>query len=194
MTKPDLITTQPTEDAPFTEPAMSDTMLTKLSLDGVREALQQAGYRVETLTDPVANATYLRSATSGLAFDVRAGNRLAADDQGFVDIAFSAVLQVQGDLPLELVNRWNVSRRFARLQFSAPFLVFCMDVSAAGGVSSNYLRAQIEIWDRLAQDLIAYLRDELRKLGAPNNAGAAPQANARSPEPERVPDAATTIQ
>ena len=57
MTKPDLITTQPTEDAPFTEPAMSDTMLTKLSLDGVREALQQAGYRVETLTDPVANVT-----------------------------------------------------------------------------------------------------------------------------------------
>jgi hypothetical protein len=38
------------------------------------------------------------------------------------------------------------------------------------------------------------LRDELRKLGAPNNASAAPQTSARSPEPERVPDATTTIQ
>ena len=87
-----------------------------------------------------------------------------------------------------------MSRRFARLQFSPPFLVFCMDVSAAGGVAPNYLRAQIEIWDRLAQDLIAYLRDELRKLGAPNSTGSAPQANARLSEPERAPDAVTTIQ
>jgi Putative bacterial sensory transduction regulator len=173
---------------------MSDAILLKLSLDGVRETLQQAGYRVETLTDPVANVTYLRSATSGLAFDVRAGNRLAGDDQGFADLAFSAVLQVQGDLPLELVNRWNVTRRFARLQFSAPFLVFCMDVSAAGGVAPNYLRGQIEIWDRLMQDLIAYLREELRKLGAANGTASAPRNDVPSPEPERAPDVATTIQ
>jgi hypothetical protein len=147
---------------------MSDTPITQLTLDGLRGILQQAGYRVEEATDPVANVSYLRSATGGLAFDVRPGNRLP--DESFVDVAFTAVLQVQGELPLDLINRWNATRRFARLQLSQPFLVFCQDVSVAGGVMPNHLRAQIEIWDRLVQELIAYLRDELRQLSAKSDA------------------------
>jgi hypothetical protein len=149
---------------------MSDQPIVKLTLNSLREALQQVGYRVEEITDPVANVQYLRSATGGLVFDVRPGNRLADPDGGFFDVAFTAVLQIQGDLPLDLINRWNVTRRFARLQHSPPFLVFTLDVSVAGGVTSAYLRAQIEIWDRLVQDLIVYLRDELRKLTVANNA------------------------
>jgi hypothetical protein len=174
---------------------MSDEILLKLSLDNVREVLQQAGYRVETVTDPVVNIMYLRSATGGLAFDIRPGNRLAGDDQGLADIAFSAVLQVQGELPLEPVNRWNATRRFARLQLSHPFLVLCMDVTAAGGVTSNHLRAQVEIWDRLVQELIAHLREELGKLAAAK--GATPIAPAaRAPERDSAAEASapTTIQ
>ncbi|XSC43003.1 YbjN domain-containing protein [Bradyrhizobium sp. RDT10] len=125
-------------------------------------------------TDPVAGLAYLRSATGGLAFDIRLGNQLPDADGSFVDAAFTAVLQVQGDLPLDIVNRWNATRRFARLQLSQPFLVFCLDVSVAGGVMPDHLRAQIEIWDRLVQELIAYLRDELRQLPAKNDS--APQA------------------
>ncbi len=149
---------------------MSETTIIHLTLNSLREILQQAGYRVETITDPVANIVYLRSATNGLAFDVRPGNRLAGDSESFADTAFTAVLQVQGELPLDLVNRWNATRRFARLQLSQPFLVLSLDVSVTGGVTANYLRAQIEIWDHLVQQLIAYLRDELPKL-APVNAG-----------------------
>jgi hypothetical protein len=89
--------------------------------------LPRLGYRVEAVTDPVANLPYLRSATSGLAFDVRPGNRLADADDSFVDAAFTAVLQVQGELPLDLVNRWNATRRFARLQLSQQFLVLSLD-------------------------------------------------------------------
>ena len=194
---------------------MSDLVHT-LTLDSLREILQQTGYRVETVTDPVANIPYLRSATGGLGFDVRPGNRLAGqrlDDKnpGFADLAFVAVLQVQGELSLDLVNRWNVGRRFARLQYSPPFLALSMDVSVAGGVGPGHLRAQIEIWDRLVQELIGYLRDELAKPGAvtapgavaaPGNAGAAMPAvaqeasqaaePARDPAPQAVPTA--TIQ
>jgi hypothetical protein len=160
---------------------MSDTPVVKLTLEALREVLQQVGYRVEEVTDPVANVPYLRSATGGLAFDIRPGNRLA-DAEGFLDVAFTAVLQVQGELPLDLVNRWNATRRFARLQLSQPFLLFCLDVSVAGGVMPNHLRAQIEIWDRLVQELIVYLRDELRQLTATNGA-VAPTPNAtRTPE------------
>jgi Putative bacterial sensory transduction regulator len=159
---------------------MSDVAITKLTLDVLRESLQQVGYRVETATDPIAGVTYLRSATGGLGFDIRPGNQLPDSDGSFVDAAFTAVLQVQGELPLDLVNRWNATRRFGRLQLSQPFLVFCLDVSAAGGVMPDYLRAQIEIWDRLVQELIAYLRDELRQLSAKNGSvpAAAPAQNA----------------
>jgi len=167
---------------------MSDTILTKLTLDSLCESLQGAGYRVETLTDPVANVQYLRSATAGLAFDIRPGNRFSGEEQSFADLAFVAALQVQGELPLDLVNRWNATRRFARLQLSRPFLVFCLDVSVAGGVAPNYLRAQIEIWDRLVQELIGYLREELGKLGATN--GAAPPATQQVAKEEPVHDRA----
>ncbi|WP_024506335.1 YbjN domain-containing protein [Bradyrhizobium sp. ARR65] len=162
---------------------MSD-IITKLTLDSLREIFQSAGYRVETLSDPVANVQYLRSATSGLAFDIRPGNRFAGEEQSFADVTLVAPLQVQGDLPLDLVNRWNATRRFSRLQLSHPFLVFCLDICVAGGVAPNNLRAQIEIWDRLVQELIGYLREELSKLGAAKAATApAAQASGSGEEP-----------
>ena len=162
---------------------MPDAVITTLTLDSLRETLQQAGYRVEQVNDPVANVPYLRSATGGLTFDIRPGNRIAGAE-AFVDAAFTAILQVQGELPLDLVNRWNATRRFARLQLSQPFLVFCLDVSVAGGVTGNHLRAHIEVWDRLVQELIAYLRDELQKL-SPANGTAAASAVPAAPEAER---------
>jgi Putative bacterial sensory transduction regulator len=160
---------------------MSDTLIVKLTLDSLRDALQQVGYRVETVTDPVANLPYLRSATGGLAFDVRPGNRFAGGIEDFADVAFTAVLQVQGDLPLDMVNRWNATRRFGRLQLSQPFLVFCLDVSVTGGVAPGNLRAQIEIWDRLVQELIGYLREELRKLPAASAANPGAALNGQQP-------------
>jgi Putative bacterial sensory transduction regulator len=151
-------------------------IITKLTLEGLRDTFQNVGYRVETLTDPVANTTYLRSATAGLGFELRPGNRLPDEQQNFLDATLVTTLQVQGELPLDLVNRWNATRRFGRLQLSHPFLAFCLDISVAGGVAPNHVRAQIEIWDRLVQDLIGYLREELPKLAAKNGAAApAPQ-------------------
>ncbi|HVX78791.1 MAG TPA: YbjN domain-containing protein [Bradyrhizobium sp.] len=151
---------------------MSDAIFTKLTIDGLRDTLQQIGYRAESLTDPIANVTYLRSSTGGIGFDVRPGNSAADQSGAFSDVALLAILQVQGDLPLEIVNRWNVGRRFARLQFSKPYLVLNMDILVAGGTTLSNLRAQIEVWDRLLQDLIAYLREELRTLNV--NQQAAP--------------------
>ena len=165
---------------------MSET-ITKLTIEGLRDNFQSVGYRVETLTDPVANTTYLRSATAGLGFEIRPGNQLVGEEQSFVDTTLVTTLQVQGELPLDLVNRWNTTRRFGRLQFSHPFLMFCMDISVAGGVAPNFVRAQIEIWDRLVQELIAYLREELPKLAARNGAAAAaPQPRAPVHEPSHA--------
>lgn len=142
---------------------MSDAIIAKFSLDRLHEILQQAGYRVETVTDPVTSARHLRSATGGVMFDIHPGNR-HADGNDFVDMALVAAVQVQGDLPLEIVNRWNVTRRFARLQLGESFLVLTQDVSVIGGVTADHLRGQIEIWDHLVQQLVNYLREELPKL------------------------------
>jgi hypothetical protein len=174
---------------------MSETIITKLTLEALREAVQLAGYRVETLTDPVANLGYLRSATAGLAFEIRPGNRPGDTEPGFVDFTVVAALQVQGELSLDIVNRWNATRRFGRLQFSPPFLVLTLDVSVAGGVAQNHLRAQIEIWDVLVQQLIGYLRDELARMAASN--GAAPAAIAATAADQARPGevgAAVTVQ
>jgi hypothetical protein len=178
-----------TPTSPVTESSMSDATITKLTLDSLRDLFQLAGYRVETLTDPVANLSYLRSGTNGLAFDVRPGNRIAGDEQSFIDVALIAVLQVQGELPLDLVNRWNATRRFARLQLSPPFLALSLDFSVAGGVTQNNLRAQIEIWDHLVQQLVAYLREELANLAkakAPNSPGASAALQKPATDRDRV--------
>ena len=124
---------------------MSET-ITKLTIEGLRDNFQSVGYRVETLTDPVANTTYLRSATAGLGFEIRPGNQLVGEEQSFVDTTLVTTLQVQGELPLDLVNRWNTTRRFGRLQFSHPFLMFCMDISVAGGVAPNSANSGSPRW------------------------------------------------
>jgi hypothetical protein len=133
--------------------------------------MQTAGYRVESVTDATAGVTILRSATSGLSFDIRMGNRLAGETEAYADFTFVTIFNVVGELPLAPVNAWNRSRRFARLQIDSTIpdqklLVLCMDVVVAGGVTAQYLRHQIGIWDGLIQQLVPWLRDELSKLHA----------------------------
>jgi hypothetical protein len=153
---------------------MSDVIQT-LTTTRLQEMLQAAGYRVELISDSATGVTLLRSATSGLSFDVRLGNRLAGETDALADVAFVTYLKIVGDLPLSLVNRWNNTHRFGRLQIddrdpSQNFLVFCMDVVAIGGMIQTNLRAYIEIWDGLLQQLVAWLRTELSHLSPANGA------------------------
>ncbi len=48
------------------------SLIVDLDLEALREFLQDGGYRAEVVTD--GNVTFLRSATSGLPFDIRPGN------------------------------------------------------------------------------------------------------------------------
>jgi hypothetical protein len=143
-------------------------IITSLTVDSLRELYQAAGYRVETLRD--GDRVFLRSATNGLAFDIRPGNGIA-DPGRFGDIALVALLAVRGALPLDLLNRWNRTRRFGRLFLDQSvagqeFLVLCSDVSVIGGVTTQQFRAQIDIWDSLIQQLIPWLREELGRIAS----------------------------
>ena len=152
---------------------MSDPTIVTLTLDSLREILQQSGYRVETVAGEGDQVSFLRSSTAGLAFDIRPGSLSAAGGNEFTDVTFLAGLQVQGELPLDMVNRWNANRRFARLHLTSGFLILSMDVSIFGGVTPGFVRTQIEIWDRLVQELVPYLRQELQTLSAAGNADGA---------------------
>jgi hypothetical protein len=143
------------------EQMTSENTIQILTLDDIRDVLQQAGYRVEQLADP-SGVTLLRSATAGLPFDLRLGAPLAGGN-GYGDITLIAGLQIEGELPLAIVNQWNSMRRFGRLHVAQNFLVLTMDVLIFGGVARAHLRGQIEIWDRLLQELVPYLRAELER-------------------------------
>jgi hypothetical protein len=147
------------------------------TLDELRDNLQTFGYRVEMHSAEATGATLLRSATGGMAFDIRPGNRLLGETPTYADVSFLAAFSIQGgELPVNLVNSWNNLRRFGRLHLDQGFLLLDLDVSVAGGVTRDYLRAQMVIWDQLLQSLIAYLRNELPRLVV-SAAVAAPPAN-----------------
>ncbi|MFC6299488.1 YbjN domain-containing protein [Pseudomonas sp. CCM 7893] len=130
-------------------------LITSVTPKGLTELLQAAGYRVNQ-TDQ-NGIVQLLSASQGIGFAVRFGNP-AAEQGSYVDFTYSCALRVQGQLPEGLAQVWNASRRFARLSLQGEFLLMEMDVVVAG-VGADHLRSQLELWDRLLQEFIVYLRE-----------------------------------
>ncbi|KVU63589.1 bacterial sensory transduction regulator family protein [Burkholderia ubonensis] len=141
-----------------------DALIDAIGADELADVFRNAGYRV-TATEQ-NGAVQLMSASQGVGFAVRFGN--AAPPQGeaagvpiarYLDYTLGCVLQVQGDLPAQLVADWNRTKRFARLASHGPFLALEMDVIVAGGVTVRYLRSTIELWDRMVQEFLLHLRN-----------------------------------
>ncbi|SOE51072.1 YbjN domain-containing protein [Orrella dioscoreae] len=131
------------------------TLIQSLNAARLQEILQEMGYRV-TLSEQ-NGLVQLLSATQGIGFAVRFGNP-AAQAGDFVDYTLSCALRVQGELPAGLADSWNIGKRFARLTHQGAFLVLEKDVILAGGVSENHVRATTELWDRLLQEFVLFLR------------------------------------
>lgn len=136
---------------------MNETLLTALTPALIIDALQQAGCRAAEVRHQQDEV--IESALQGLGFTVAFGNRLP-DEGGerYVDCAFRCVLRIQGDFPEEKVALWNRDRRFARLARHGDALVLSLDVLPAGGVSSAWLRAQVELWDLLLREYLRFLQ------------------------------------
>lgn len=126
-----------------------------VTAERLQELLQSAGYRV-TLSEQ-NGMVQLLSASQGVGFSVRMGNP-ASEAGRYLDYTLSCALRVQGGLPSGLPERWNVEKRFARLTLQGQALVLEQDVILAGGVSEGYLRATVELWDRLLQEFLLFLR------------------------------------
>lgn len=131
-------------------------LINHVSPQSLTDVLQAAGYRVNQSEQN--GIVQLLSASQGIGYAVRFGNP-ALEQGGFVDFTFSCALRVQGELPEGVAEQWNATRRFARLSLQGEFLVMEMDVVVAAGVSNEHLRGNLELWDRLLQEFIVYLRD-----------------------------------
>ncbi|MPQ67659.1 MULTISPECIES: YbjN domain-containing protein [unclassified Pseudomonas] len=156
---------------------MSEQLIEHVTPDSLTLLLQGAGYRVNRTEQN--GIVQLLSASQGIGYAVRFGNP-SAGEGGYVDFTYSCALRVQGELPAGLAELWNASRRFARMSVQGEFLVMEMDVVVAAGVSANYLRGNLELWDRLLQEFIVYLRDysqQAAQLQAQPQAGVEPAAH-----------------
>ncbi|OLS62287.1 YbjN domain-containing protein [Pseudomonas putida] len=148
------------------------TLIEVVTADSMTTLLQDAGCRVNRIEQN--QVVQLQTASQGIGYSVRFGNH--AREQGeFLDFTYSCALRVQGEIPENLVNQWNISRRFARLSSQGEFLVLEQDVVVADGVSPKNLLGSLVLWDRVLQEFVIYLRDFSRNLAA---AQAAAEANA----------------
>lgn len=138
-------------------------LITHVSPQSLTDVLQAAGYRVNQSEQN--GIVQLLSASQGIGYAVRFGNP-AVEQGSYVDFTFSCALRVQGELPESVAEQWNATRRFARLSLQGEFLVMEMDVVVAAGVSNEHLRGNLELWDRLLQEFIVYLRDFSQTAGA----------------------------
>jgi hypothetical protein len=144
------------------------------------EMLQAAGYRVTASEQN--GVVQLLSASQGIGYAVRFGNP-AQEAGAYLDYTLSCALRVQGELPDGLVGRWNSTKRFARLAQQGEFLVLEMDMLVAGGIMESHLRVGTEIWDRLLQEFLLFLRNFAAQAAqAPAQGTAEPVAEAAAAE------------
>lgn len=142
----------------------TEEMIQSITPQQFAEKLQAAGYRVNQMEQ--GGAVQLLSASQGIGFAVRFGNQ-AVMEGSFLDFTFNCALRIEGELPDGLTEVWNTTRRFARLSRQGDFLVMEMDAIVAAGVSEDHLRSLVELWDRLLQEFVVYLRDYSRQNTQP---------------------------
>jgi hypothetical protein len=148
-----------------------------ISVDELADLLRAGGYRV---TPSEQNGhVQLMSASQGVGFAVRFGNP-APEEGHFFDYTIGCVMQVQGEIPAELVPSWARTKRFARLSAQGQFLVLEMDVVVSGGVSTQHLLSMGELWDRLMQEFVLHLRNRPAMAANANHAESRQTAGAEA--------------
>ncbi len=159
---------------------MTMTLINSVTTESLTDLLQGAGYRVNQTEQN--GIVQLLSASQGIGYAVRLGNP-GSEAGHYVDFTYSCALRVQGELPAGLAQLWNASRRFARLSLQGEFLVMEMDVVVAG-VGESHLRSQLELWDRLLQEFIVYLREYSQQAAQLQAQAEVPQATQSQPREE----------
>jgi hypothetical protein len=138
---------------------VSEAQFVSINPEQFSELLQRVGLRAE-MFDVASDVPHIKSSTGGLGFSVRFGNRAQPPAEGFLDFSYIAVIKIDGEFKLEKCNEWNRQRRFTRLHRADDLLIMDMDVMIGGGVTEKHILGSLEIWDRLTQELILWLRGQ----------------------------------
>ena len=136
---------------------MAEALIMTVSPEQIGEILKTAGYRAEHRTD-TNGIPLIASATNGINFNIRLGNRANAPAEGYIDFTYLTIIKIEGEFPTDKTNEWNRNRRFSRLHKVDDFLVMDLDVIVAGGVTERHIRATMDLWERMLQDLMLWLR------------------------------------
>ena len=154
----------------------NNTLLHTVSADQVADAIKAIGCAVTSAEQD--GVTRLHSASHGIGFQVLWGN-VAAPGK-YADLTLSCPLRVQGgSLPAGLLEEWHRSKRFARVAVHGDFVVLEMDVLVAGGVTTDFLTLNLQLWTQMMGQFFLHLR---------NFSAATPQApgTERATAPEEV--------
>lgn len=157
----------------------SRPLFTVISPAALADLLRRRGFRAEAASDQ-NGAPVIRSASSGVQYHVRFGNRAAEGERLYYDFAYVCLIQLDAPVPEGLVAAWNSGKRFSRMHQHDRLLVLEMDVLVAGGVTDGHLLTGLEIWDRLLQEVVAMLRAAAQ--AAPSAQGSA-KADGGSADP-----------
>ncbi|MBL6749564.1 MAG: YbjN domain-containing protein [Nevskia sp.] len=130
--------------------------IVSVSAEELAAVLQKAGYRATVVEHE--QHPQVRSASQGIGFFLVLGNAAPGAPGRFLDFSFHCRVDLQGELSPAVVEQWNQNRRFARLYCRDRVLVLTMDTLVAGGVSENFLRGQIELWDHVLRDFVRHLQ------------------------------------
>ncbi len=131
---------------------MAKTWSHSITVESMRDVLQGAGLRAELVAE-TETMLVIRSASNGVNFEIRLFNPVKEDKGSFTDAMFMAGLTLKDAVAPEFLNRWNSIKRFGRLYASQGHLILALDIFLQGGVSLEYLRSQLDIWDRLLQGI-----------------------------------------
>lgn len=127
-----------------------------ISIEQAAEALRATGFRASITAQD--GRAMIQSAVQGLGFVVTPGNRAPDDASRYIDWAFTCLIRFDGPLGHEQIVRWNQTKRFARLYIAGQTLVLAMDVFTGAGDGEQSLRGYCELWDRVVQEFISFLR------------------------------------
>lgn len=141
------------------EPVVNHSVISSITPAEIVALLHEAGFRAEVVNGE--KPPRVRSAVQGLTFSIGFASQ-PDSAQRYSDFSFNCPLRIKGELPGDLLERWNQKKRFARLLRNEHFLYVTMDVVLAGGVTHRHLHAQLELWDQLIRELFVHLQQPLQ--------------------------------
>lgn len=156
--------------APAAAAQSKPEILTTITLEGVASALKTAGYRAEIMT---TGSPRVRTTMSGYSVAIYL---YSCNAQRCGSIQFYAGFEKEPKFTPRFVNQWNREKRYAKAYLDKDSdLAFEYDLQLDGGVTPDFLKEQMSLFERLLSQLAKFEPE-----GAQDGGGAGSQNEPKS--------------